>query len=96
MGAWLTPAHDQHRNRSTVVVVVAVGSSRIGIKEAMVAVEIRSSSTLDLVPVLPCTIQGLVVTTHRDLVRLVATALETRDGQISETRVLDRTVAEMG
>lgn len=39
MGARLTPVHDQHRNSSTVVVVM-VGSSRIEIKEAMVAVEV--------------------------------------------------------
>ena len=37
MGARLTPVH---RNSSTVAVVVMVGSSRIEIKEAMVAVEV--------------------------------------------------------
>lgn len=40
MGARLTLVHDQHRNSSIVAVVVMVGSSRIEIKKAMVAVEV--------------------------------------------------------
>ena len=54
--------------------------------------QIRGSITLDLVPVLLCSIQGLPL---RDLLRQLAT-MEIGDGLVRETRVLDRTMAEIG
>ena len=59
------------------------------------SLQIRGSITLDLVPVLPCSIQGLVVHPLRDLLSQLAT-MEIGDGLVRETRVLGRTMAEMG
>ena len=59
------------------------------------SLQIRGSITLNLVPVLLCSIQGLVVHPLRDLLSQLAT-MQIGDGLVREARVLDRTMAEIG